>query len=414
MKYRAYLVLLGILLMMCGRPSAVAPVATPSFTPEPTPTGIASTATVQPTAPARSWYLDAINAPVTLPPFPKPATIAIIDTGIDRTHPALQGRVITRIAIVDADVVDAQGHGSHTAGIIVADDVVSPGICPLCSLIDVQAISVYGYGSDSTVAAGITAAVDAGAQVINLSVGGSGDSQVMQQAIAYALDHDVVVVAAAGNQNEYITYPAAYPGVLAVSALTPHLRRAEFAHGGDIVAPGVDIRNVAAGGSGMRSDEGTSTAAPQVSAAAGIIRSLRPDFNALQTRELILSTTQDLGAPGFDDEFGYGMLDIAQILRTLNDPDVTNRGGIRGHIDGIDAQRVSIELVDYQLIAPDASGNFAITGLPAGNYMLQIIGNDSALIATPLPVTVSGIGLTPINISIVVDAPYATITQPVP
>jgi subtilisin family serine protease len=236
----------------------------------------------------------------------------------------------------------------------------------------------------------------------------------MQQAIAYALDHDVVVVAAAGNQNEYITYPAAYPGVLAVSALTPHLRRAEFAHGGDIVAPGVDIRNVAAGGSGMRSDEGTSTAAPQVSAAAGIIRSLRPDFNALQTRELILSTTQDLGAPGFDDEFGYGMLDIAQILRTLNDPDVTNRGGIRGHIDGIDAQRVSIELVDYQLIAPDASGNFAITGLPAGNYMLQIIGNDSALIATPLPVTVSGIGLTPINISIVVDAPYATITQPVP
>lgn len=388
----------------CAAPAAPSPPSPP----QPTPTHVPT-----PTAPAigaipSPWYASAIHLPRQLPHLTHPVIIAVVDTGIDGTHPALRGQISLRMTVVEAEIGDPQGHGTHTAGLIVSRDARAPGICPACRLIDVQAIHASGYGSDSTVAHGITGAIAAGARIINLSVGGNNASDTMYRAIEHARQRDVLVVAAAGNHPHNVTYPAAYPDVLAVSAIDRNHRLALFAQHGDIVAPGVAITNASPFGTRLSSETGTSAAAAQVSAAAGLVRSLRPDLSATQTRELLLRSATDLGPAGPDAQFGYGLLNVRALLNALQDPLLTQRGSIHGRIQGTTAPHIRVELVNGDHVYPDAEGFFRFTGLKAGTYQLQVIGLDQAIQMQALTIPISGIGLHDTQVTIHVNDRRAT------
>ncbi len=150
--------------------------------------------------------------------------VAVVDTGVDAQHPDLSGRVLAGRSIVPTtnSVQDDNGHGTMVAGVIAANlnngrGVV--GIAPQAQILPVKVLDGNGGGTDDDIAAGITWAVDHGAQVINLSLGGPGEADVLCAAVSTALAADVVVVAAAGNDGfETVGYPAACPGVIAVAA----------------------------------------------------------------------------------------------------------------------------------------------------------------------------------------------------
>ena len=203
--------------------------------------------------------------------------IAIVDTGIDYTHPDLAGKVILGpdLANGDDDPIDPHGHGTAVAGIAAAragDGLGIAGVCPGCTLMAVKV--VRDGGTEATKfdsAQGIVWAADHGADVINLSLSGPTDSPLQRDAVAYAAGKGVVLVAAAGNDgNDALQYPAAYEDVLAVAASTDRDRLASFSSRGewvDLAAPGTSILSAAAGA--YARVWGTSFAAPIVAGAAG-------------------------------------------------------------------------------------------------------------------------------------------------
>jgi len=201
--------------------------------------------------------------------------VAVIDTGIDYTHPDLAANYKGGINIVapEAQPLDDQGHGTHVAGTIAAvrgGSVV--GVAPEASLYAVKVLDKDGGGTASDIVEGITWATEHGMQVINMSLGGTG-TKAMERAIAAALKAGVTVVAAAGNDpNAPVSAPANYPGVIAVSASTKEDTLAFFSTTGPevaFIAPGHEILSDAPGG-GTATHSGTSMATPHVAGLAAL------------------------------------------------------------------------------------------------------------------------------------------------
>ncbi len=377
------------------------PRPTPTNTKTPTPS---QTPTPQPTTP--QWYLERINARQSWNANTNPVRVAIIDTGIDPNHEDLTSRIVGMIDVFAAPSMrDQQGHGTHTAGIIAAQpnhQMHTRGICQICQIVAIKAINDDGYGSDVTVAQGIDHAIDAGVVVINLSVGSGNDTPAIRSAIERALAADIVVVAAAGNTTpssaEHI-FPAAYPGVIAVSAVDKSNQIAPFARSGpstDLVAPGVDIFNTSPFGAGYSLEQGTSTAAPQVSATVGLMRAIRPDLSAQQIQEILIAHAVDLGPAGLDDIYGYGLLDVDAAINALTTLDITRRGYIRGRIIGADASHVTVTL-DAQRMQLDQNAQFGRSNLDAGTYTLAV-GYADQHQSIELPITGVGVYVTDINV----------------
>lgn len=370
----------------------------------------------------QQWYLDRIHAPIVDDQSLSSVRVAIIDTGVDTTHPDLAGQIVESINIfAEADMNDRQGHGTHTAGIIAAkpnSKTRTRGICLMCQIIAIKAINDDGYGSDVTVAQGIDDAINAGASVINLSIGSSNDAPVIKAAIERALAADIIVVAAAGNNNKspnQAFFPAAYPGVLAVSAIDRSNQIASFAQnnpGIDIVAPGVEIVSTSPFGAGYSMEQGTSTAAPQVTATAALVRALRPDLSAQQIQELILVHAVDLGEPGYDAVYGHGLLRVDSVLTAATDTTVTQQGQVRGRVIGADTMSVTLEL-DKQPIDLDANGQFWRTNLAAGLHTLEVIYAENRI---PVTFEMSGIGLFVTDIDLLVrnSTIIPTVTEQLP
>ncbi|TGV04084.1 peptidase S8, partial [Mesorhizobium sp. M00.F.Ca.ET.186.01.1.1] len=159
---------------------------------------------------------------------------------------------------------------------------------------------------------------DHGADVINLSVGNYTSSAALQEACRYAFEKNVILVAASGNDaTNQPSYPAAYDEVLAVAAVDHRKERADFSNFGDYVdvaAPGVDIPSTYIY-SDYASLSGTSMACPHVAALASLVRSVHPDMKNRDVMELIRQSATDLGAPGHDQLYGYGMINVNQTLR---------------------------------------------------------------------------------------------------
>jgi len=227
----------------------------------------------------QQWALPVIGAPAAwaaLPAGAPPVTVAVIDSGICADHPDLAGRALPGWDFVenDADPQDPFGHGCAVAGVIAAahDGAGMAGVAPNARILPLRVLDAQGVGTYSNVAAAIAQAADQGAQIINLSLGGSSPSTVLADAVDYALARGATVIAAAGNTGGSVLYPAALAPVVAVASVDPNLQRSSFSSYGpeiDLYAPGRDILVTRPGGA-YAALSGTSFAAPQVAGVAAL------------------------------------------------------------------------------------------------------------------------------------------------
>lgn len=270
------------------------------------------------------WNLPAIHTEAgwTLSRGKQTVPVAIIDSGVDLTHPDLIRRLGPGYNVLadDRSPNDENGHGTHVAGIIASqpnNDEGVAGITWFNPIMAVKALNADGYGTSIDVAKGIRWAVDHGAKVINLSLGNYQPSSVLEEAIRYADAHDVVLVAASGNDStSQPSFPAAYPEVISVGAVDPDLSYALYSNYGeyiDVVAPGTNIASTFAGHQ-YAALSGTSMAAPHVAALAALIRSVNPRLSNDEVRSIILESADDLGERGKDPYYGYGLINVYRAL----------------------------------------------------------------------------------------------------
>jgi thermitase len=257
--------------------------------------------------------------------------LAIVDTGVDLSHPDLAAKLTPGYDFVDKDdnAKDGQGHGTHCAGIAAAisdNKIGVAGYAPGVKVMPVRVLDNRGSGSWADVASGIMWAADNGAKVISLSLGGGMDSQLVGDAVKHALSKDAVVVAAMGNSGrEQKSYPAAYPGVMAVGATDSNDNRANFSQFGpwiSVSAPGVGIlATFPTYASGMPGKEygsisGTSMATPAVAGLAALVRSQWPELKQEQVKAHLEATSDERGEAGFDKYYGHGRINVLKALST--------------------------------------------------------------------------------------------------
>ncbi len=253
-------------------------------------------------------------------------TIAILDSGIDATHPDLAGQLVPgwNFWDDDADTHDVFGHGTEVAGVASATTDNGTGVAGAawgCTLMPVRVTNIDGYASLFSILKAVTWAVDNGARVINLSFEGIHSSTALGSAFAYARGHGCLVVAAAGNGGVYDP-TADQPDVVSVAATDPADHHPSWASYGpyvDLAAPGVAIHTTARGG-GTAAVSGTSFASPLVAGVAALLLSAAPDLTPSELEGLLESTAVDLGAAGRDDDFGAGRLDAAAALAAALPP----------------------------------------------------------------------------------------------
>jgi subtilisin family serine protease len=324
---------------------------------------------------SRQWYLTESHfyQPwLTLPAFER-IPVAVIDSGVDAGHPDLVGRILDAKSFVGGppctvkSCTDPLGHGTFVAGLIAANydnGIGIAGLSPTAQLLVAKVVTPSRAIPIDAEARAIRWAVDNGARVINMSLGGlrdpldpnlDGYSRLEADAVSYAVKNGVVVVAAAGNSDSapsspwnYASYPAALPHVLGVSAYGPGGVVPAFSNRDrifdDIAAPGVQIFSVfprsltarypscsdqgysSCGPDDYREAQGTSFAAPQVSAAAAVLLSLRPLLKSDQVTSILEHTAVDMNssngcgtcAPGRDPLTGWGKLDVAAAIAALS------------------------------------------------------------------------------------------------
>jgi subtilisin family serine protease len=261
------------------------------------------------------WGVERIGAPKVWGTFTgSGVVVAVIDTGVQTTHPDLSGVTVAGYDFVNSDVdaMDDNGHGTHVAGIVAAvnNSAGTVGAANGAKIMPVKVLNESGYGYLSDVVKGIYYATDNGARVINLSLGTTSDSDSLRKAVDYAYSKGVVVVAAAGNSaSGACAYPAAYASVICVVATDTQNKLASFSnYGGEIAAPGVSNYSTYINSQYARLS-GTSMASPHVAGAAALIMQ-QCKCGASQVRERMHTTAVDLGSPGIDGIFGYGMVDV--------------------------------------------------------------------------------------------------------
>jgi subtilisin family serine protease len=224
--------------------------------------------------------------------------VAVLDTGVDATHPDLRGAVLPGLDVVGGttDSTDTEGHGTSVAGIIAArsdNRQGVAGICWSCSILPVKVLGPDGTGDMDSLAAGIVRATDAGARIVNMSLGGPAGSATLDEAIAYAVARNVVLVAAAGNNGSSAPfYPAANPNVIGVAATDDSDRLYSWSNLGDwvrVTAPGCDPTTAL--GSTYAIFCGTSAAAPVVSGLVALTLSLQPSASRADIVRAVTDST---------------------------------------------------------------------------------------------------------------------------
>jgi subtilisin family serine protease len=319
---------------------------------------------------SKQWYLtySGFYSPwITLPSF-EPIPVAVIDSGVDASHPDLAGKILGAESFVGGKArTDSLGHGTFVAGLIgagVDNGVGIAGLAPSAQLLVAKVVTKSRAIPVDAEARAIRWAVDNGARVINMSLGGLRDpldpdgdtySRLEADAVAYAVSNGVVVVAAVGNSDQaptspwnFASYPAALPHVLGVSATSDTGGVPSFSNRdriyNDIAAPGLGILSIlprpltarfpscseqgysSCGPDEYREAQGTSFATPQVSAAAAVLLSLQPTLRPEQITQILESTAIDLTpttgcsacVEGRDAYSGWGRLDVGSAIGALS------------------------------------------------------------------------------------------------
>lgn len=244
-------------------------------------------------------------------------TIAILDTGINANHEDLQASIVPGYNFIDNNnnPVDGHGHGTHVAGIAAAITNNGKGIAGVAGGAKIMPIKVMndsGSGDYASIINGIKYAADHGAQVISMSLGGPGYSQAMQDAVNYAISRGASVVAASGNSNSAVAFPGNCDGVITVGAVGSNNQRASFSNYGpemDVVAPGVNIISSYKGNANSYTAmSGTSMATPFVAGVTALVKAANPNLTSAQVTQIIDQAATDLGTAGFDNYYGYGLV----------------------------------------------------------------------------------------------------------
>ena len=359
---------------------------------------------------AYQWHLPKVSAPTAWDTTPGSAsvTVAVVDSGVQATHPDLAGRVLAGYDFVnsDSDPADDNGHGTAVAGVAAAqgnDGIGVAGASWNVAILPVKVMNSSGSGSYSAIANGITYAADNGAKIINLSVGGTSSSSTLQNAVAYAWNKGSLIVAAAGNNGSSTTvYPAAYPNVVAVSATTASDTLASFSSYGsfvDLSAPGENITTSWLN-SGYVTISGTSFSSPLTAGVAALALSRNPTLSNTALSSLLTANTDDLGASGYDIYFGAGRLNAAKVVAAAQLVDTTapatavtnpTNGSSIANLRSVTVSVASSDnvgvtkaelYINGRLTASSSSGNFNYnwntSKLSRGTYQLQSKAYDAA------------------------------------
>ncbi|HUQ85733.1 MAG TPA: S8 family peptidase [Candidatus Limnocylindrales bacterium] len=245
--------------------------------------------------------------------------VAVLDSGIDESHPDLSAKIILKKAFTVDPITDKFGHGTHVAGILSASTNNSQGIagtCPDCSLMIGKVIEDRNVVYYTVAASGITWAADNGAKVINMSFGGYQGDNTMGDAIAYAWGKGAVLVSAAGNDNNTSKfYPAAYPNVVSVAATNNKDEKASFSNYGNwisVAAPGKDIYSTfptyahSFQNAGLTYGylDGTSMASPIVAGVIGLIWSTPYGTTNQAVVDRLFSTADKINGTGTSWQHG--------------------------------------------------------------------------------------------------------------
>lgn len=372
--------------------------------------------------------------------------VAVIDSGIDFSHPEFAGRLLIGKNYVTPGQSphDDSGHGTHVTGIIAAALNNGQGVAGLAPnvLIDPRkALNSNNAGTVANIAQAIRDAADEGARIINLSLTTSGPSSILEAAVNYAVGKGILLVGAAGNTAPSpVQWPAAYAGVLAVAATDMGDQRAYYSNTGDVslAAPGglpnqLIYSTWPTGGfpcstvvvAGYCTAIGTSMSAAYVSGAAALVWGTRPDLSLVQVRNLLLETVRRTGAPATD--LGAGRLDVqAAVRRALLSNIQLSRSQIGGlallsapaYTETVTLENPSGELIFWQAsvtsgnqwlsVPPGASGTgnsirfgepaqlsvtISPTHLTAGDYAgsVQVLGtrSNNSQVSQTIPVNLA-------------------------
>ncbi|GAC90623.1 alkaline serine proteinase [Anoxybacillus flavithermus NBRC 109594] len=251
--------------------------------------------------------------------------VAVVDSGVVQ-HEDLNDHVLYSVSVDYAEnkryADDTFGHGTHVTGILAASVNNGKGIAGLIGdapidILPIKVLDRYGVGGDFEIAKGVKYALDHGASIINLSLAGQGETEVLKAVIEEAVKRGVHVVAAAGNSHMPTTniYPAGYPGVITVSAIDRKQMPLSISNYGwdvEVSAPGDFLISTYL--SGYRTLRGTSMAAPHVSALLAILRAMYPEEDAIQLRKRVWKTAKDVYWRGYDMYTGYGMIQWQQAV----------------------------------------------------------------------------------------------------
>ncbi len=253
--------------------------------------------------------------------------VAIIDTGINYNHPDLCDNYKGGYDFVndDADPLDDNGHGTHCAGIIAAadNDIGVIGVAPEANLYSLKIVNSTGSGNISDLIAAIEWAIETckdadtsnDIQIISMSLGSKSGATALETACSQAYDSGILLVAGAGNggnrrgTGDSVDYPGAYSSVIAVAATDSMDNRASFSSTGpavELAAPGVNILSTYK--DGWASLSGTSMACPHVAGTAALVLAANPFFTNGNIRDKLAQTATDLGTPGRDNLYGYGLV----------------------------------------------------------------------------------------------------------
>ncbi|MEU2239231.1 type VII secretion-associated serine protease mycosin [Streptomyces sp. NPDC018338] len=295
---------------------------------------------------AQQWHLDAFGAEeIWQLSTGKGVTVAVIDSGVDKQNPDLRGQVLEgkdfAASVQPGDeFTDYDGHGTGMAGIIAGTGERDGGngafgLAPGAKILPVRVPGLEGgnvsrvqgvENFNRVVPPAIRYAADAGAKVINISLGTGAGSQQLTDAVKYALDKGSLVFASVGNSGDkgnLLEYPGATPGVVGVGGVDNKGKRVFNSQHGDqvdIVAPGKDMVHACGGGTGMCKSIGTSDATALASAAAALLWSKHPDWTNNQVLKVMLNTISKPVGGKRSDFLGYGAIRPLRTLKTPGDP----------------------------------------------------------------------------------------------
>lgn len=273
---------------------------------------------------ASQWHLSKVSAPQgwDITTGSSVVDIAIVDSGVDPTHPDLAGKLLPGYNFLNGttDTHDVLGHGTAVAGTAAAISNNSVGVSGLAwnnPIMPLVVLDAADYASYSNIASAIIYAADHGVRVINVSIGGSSASSTLQNAVNYAWSKGALVFASAMNNGTSTPYyPAACTNAIAVASTDSNDNRSSFSSYGTwitISAPGSYIYTTNRGG-GYGAWNGTSFSSPLTAGLAALILSVNPALTNQQVKEIILQNADDLGAAGFDQYFGNGRINVVKSL----------------------------------------------------------------------------------------------------